>query len=278
LNAVITLAEFIGGLISGSLALLSDAGHNLSDTLALILGFAGEKAASSRPSVRFSFGLRRLEVIVALVNAVSLLAISIYIAVRAVQRLINPEPIFAPLMLAVALVGLTGNFASIVLLHRFRQQNLNLRAVFLHLFLDTLSSVSVVAAGVLLLFYDNFWWLDPIVSLFIVALVGVSSVGVLVESMRIILQAAPSSIDPRQVARALRELDGVESLHGLHIWAVNSTETFLSCHVCARPEVEHDRLIQNINRMLAERFGIEHSAVQIETTDFCNRQEEKCCR
>jgi cobalt-zinc-cadmium efflux system protein len=189
----------------------------------------------------------------------------------------NPEPIFAPLMLGVALVGLTGNFASILLLHRFRRRSLNLRAVFLHLLLDTLSSVSVVAAGVLLLFY-NLWWLDPIVSLFIVGLVGVSSIGVLIECMRIILQAAPSNIHPHQVAQALEKLDGVESLHGLHIWAVNSTEIFLSCHICARPEIEPDRLIQNINRMLSERFGIEHSAVQIETSDFCNRQEEKCCR
>ncbi len=278
LNAAITLIEFVGGLLSGSLALVSDAGHNLSDTLALVLGLAGEKAASRQPTARYSFGLRRLEVIVALANSLSLVAIAIFIAFEAAERFAHPRTIDAPVMLSVAAFGLAGNLFSIMLLHRHRRDSLNLRAAFLHLFYDALSSLAVVAVGVLLLFFP--WtWLDLVVSLLIVVMMVWSSLGIITEAMRILLQAAPRGIDPQRVQEAVLALPGIVSLHGLHIWSVSSSEVFLSCHLRVGENADRDQLILNVNRLLAEQFGIEHTALQVECGDICSRAgEEKCCR
>lgn len=269
LNAAITVAEFVAGFLSGSLALVSDAGHNLSDVLALMLGYAGERAARSRPSARFSFGLRRLEVLIALVNAVSLLAIGVFIVIEAVRRFAAPQPVQGGLMLVVALVGLVGNALSILLLQRHRGHSLNLKAAFLHLLYDTISSLAVVGVGLVLL-YRPWYWLDLTVSLVIVVMMIWSSLSIITEAVRVFLQATPSSIDPGQVRGAILAVAGVASLHGLHIWSVSSNEVFLSCHVCTvSSETDSNAVIQSINRTLREDFGIEHSAVQVETRPLC---------
>lgn len=278
-NAAITVTEFMAGMLSGSLALISDAGHNLSDVLALILGYAGERAAQRRPSARFSFGLRRLEVLIALVNALSLVVIGVLIVLAAAERFTKPVEVRGGLMLIVALIGLLGNGVSILVLHGHRRQNLNLKAVFLHLLFDTLSSVAVVAVGVVLLFRP-WYWLDLVVSLGIVVMIAISSAGVISEAVRIFLQAAPGSIDPQEVRGAILALDEIKSVHGLHIWSVSSKEIFLSCHVCTADEtLDTNQAILAINRMLTERFSIEHSTIQVETSPICTDDGAgNCCR
>lgn len=278
-NAAITVTEFVAGMISGSLALVSDAGHNLSDVLALILGYAGERTSQRRPTARFSFGLRRLEVLIALVNALSLVVIGVLIVLAAANRFTKPIEVQGGLMLTVALVGLLGNAVSILILHRHRRQNLNLKAVFLHLLFDTISSLAVVAVGVVLLFRP--WYrLDLLVSLAIVLMMVWSSVSIISEAVRIFLQAAPGSVDPQEVRGAILSLSEVEDVHGLHIWSVSSNEVFLSCHVCTRdPSLDTSQAILSINRLLAERFGIEHSAIQVETSPICSGDGNgNCCR
>lgn len=277
LNVVITVAEFTAGLLSGSLALVSDAGHNLSDVLALILGYAGEKATERKPTARFSFGFRRAEVLIALVNALSLVAIGAFVIVEAVARFRNPSPIDATLMLPVACIGLFGNLFSMLILRHERERNLNLRAAFLHLAFDTLSSVAVVGVGIVV-FFRPWLWLDLIVSLLIVVMMVWSSIGIIGESLRILLQAAPDSIDPERVRAVILGQEGVGEVHGLHIWSVNSNEIFLSCHICLDGHAPaSDRVIEAINDVLAQTFGIRHTTLQVETEPLCKGAETDCC-
>jgi len=278
-NAIITLTEYVAGLLSGSLALVSDAGHNFSDVLALILGYAGEKVVERQPTARYSFGLRRAEVLIALVNALSLVAIGAYVVIEAVDRFRNPAEIDAGILLPVALVGLFGNLFSVLILRRDRNRNLNLRAAFLHLAFDTLSSIAVVGVGVVLLFQP--WvWLDLVVSLLIVVMMVWGSIGVINESLRVILQAAPSGLDPEKVHEAILAVPNVREAHGLHVWSVNSNEVFLSCHVCVSngDATDTDQVIVAINKALEESFGIRHTTVQVETANLCrHRNGAGCC-
>jgi cobalt-zinc-cadmium efflux system protein len=173
LNLIITAAEYIGGVISGSLALISDAGHNFSDVMSLLLGLLGQKVSEIKPDNKFSFGMKRFEVLIALVNALALFAIGIFIIYEAVIRYLNPVNIDPYIMLPVAVTGLVGNALSIFILHRSREQNLNMRAAFLHLFYDAVSSVVVIAVGITMIF-TNIAILDLIASAVIVLMIAMS--------------------------------------------------------------------------------------------------------
>jgi cobalt-zinc-cadmium efflux system protein len=279
LNSVITAAEFIGGALSGSLALVSDAWHNLSDVLSLLLGYAGEKISARNPSRRYTFGFKRFEVLVALINALTLLVIGIYIIHEAIDRITRPVTVDLSVMFPVGCIGLGGNALSLVMLFRKRKENLNMRAAFMHLFYDTLSSIAVLAAAAIL-FFTGMTWADLAASIIIAVMIFWSSLEIIRESIRIFLQGVPGEIDPDEVYRRIIGLDGVASLHGLHIWSVNSTEIFLSCHVCTDRETnpETDTLIRNINELLEHEFGITHTTIQVETTLLCSVKDGECCR
>lgn len=278
LNVVITAAEYIGGVISGSLALISDAGHNLSDVLSLILGYTGEKVSERKRSNTYTFGLKRFEVLIALINALTLVIIGIYIFYEAVERFRNPVVVDFSIMLPVAVVGLAGNLISMVFLGHGREKSLNVRAAFLHLFFDAVSSVAVIAAAVIIYFTSNYW-VDIVISFFIAVMIIWSSLGILKESLRIFLQGVPGHIDSEEVYNAILAVNRVMSIHGLHIWSINSKETFLSCHVCmdASSGSLSDEIIKEINLMLNEKFIIEHTTIQVELSDFCGGHGGECC-
>ena len=279
-NIIITVTEFVGGILSGSLALLSDAGHNLSDVLSLILGYAGERVSRAKPGPVYTFGLKRFEVAIALVNALSLVAIGGYIVYEAVQRYMNPVEINPWILIPVALVGLAGNVVSMMVLHGKKDSSLNMKAAFLHLLYDALSSVAVVLVGVAMLFWHA-PVLDLAVSLLIVAMIAWSSAGVIREAMRIFMQGAPRGLDSEAVLGGILGVNGVGSVHGLHIWSVSSTEVFLSCHICVeKPGADTDGIIGRINGMLDERFGIRHTTIQGEKELLCgvNGKHGECCR
>ncbi len=278
-NAVITAAEYAGGLFSGSLALISDAGHNLTDVLSLVLGYAGERVSKGAPSRRYTFGLKRFEVLVALVNALGLVAIGLYIVYEAVERYMDPVPVDPSIMLPVALVGLAGNVFSILVLNRSRGDSLNMRAAFLHLVYDAISSVAVIAVGVALLVSDLVL-LDLAVSLVIAVMIVWSSMDILRESLRIFLQGAPAGIDTDAVYRGLMELPSVAGVHGLHIWSISSSEVFLSCHLRTEPDGsgDTDEVIAGANAMLEREFGITHTAIQVERALPCGESSGNCCR
>ena len=277
-NLVITGVEFAGGILSGSLALLSDAAHNLSDVLALIFGYLGERVSERKPSLEYSFGLKRFEVIMAVVNAVALCGVGIFIVYEAILRWRHPVDVDLRLMLPIALVGLAGNVLSILVLGR-GDKRLNVRAAFMHLLYDAVSSVAVIISGIVML-YTHAYWLDALVSIFIVVLIGVSSFDILLDAMRIILQVAPKHIDTQSVFERIVDTSGADNVHGLHIWSVSSSEVFLSCHICMNrdsAEVDADRIIRDVNAMLAEQFGITHTTIQVEAGDFCLVGDNGCC-
>jgi cobalt-zinc-cadmium efflux system protein len=277
LNSAITIVEYVAGVMSGSLALISDAGHNLSDVLSLALGYAGEKISEKNPSAHYTFGLRRFETLVALVNTVSLVVIGVFIAVEAVGRFLSPVPINTSLMLPVAVFCLAGNLISVFLLIRDRSHSLNMRAAFLHLLYDSITSGAVIVVAIVLIFRPGWVWIDLLASLVIVVMIMWSSMGILSESLRVFLQAAPASVDPEDVRSHLMEIPGVAGVHELHIWSVDSRDTFMSCHVLlGEAAAGSDGLIQAINAMLAREFHIEHTSIQIEHAYLCKGSCRSC--
>jgi cobalt-zinc-cadmium efflux system protein len=279
-NAVITLAEYIGGIMSGSLALISDAWHNLSDVLSLMLGYAGEKVSETDPNKKYSFGLKRFEVLIALINALSLVIIGIYIVYEAVTRFINPVSIDVTVMIPVATIALFGNIFSIITLMKNKDSSLNIKAAFLHLMYDAISSVAVIIAGVVL-YFTTIIWIDLAVSIIIVLMMIWSSADIIKESFRIFLQGTPLEIDADEVNKSIQMITGVGSLHGLHIWSISSSEIFLSCHVCidqSLDNIDTDQIIKKVNTMLEDKYGITHTTIQIENSVICNIKSGKCCR
>jgi cobalt-zinc-cadmium efflux system protein len=278
LNIIITITEYIGGFLSGSLALLSDATHNLSDVISLIFGYVGEKVSERKADLEYSFGLRRFEVITAVINALALWGIGIFIIYEAFLRWRNPVEIHLHIMLPIAAIGLIGNALSIFILGR-HEKGINARAAFLHLLYDAVTSVAVIAAG-LLIYFTGALWLDLFLSIAISVMMIASSLGILSEALRIFLQMAPRHIDADQVQRSIREITGANGVHGLHIWSVNSSEIFLSCHVCMDPglkPLDNDAIIRSLNAMLKEKFGISHTAIQVEKGAVCASGINGCC-
>ncbi|OHD65909.1 MAG: hypothetical protein A2176_03645 [Spirochaetes bacterium RBG_13_51_14] len=279
LNIFITAAEYIGGLLSGSLALISDAGHNLSDVLSLMLGYAGEKVSGKGPSRTFSFGLKRFEVIVALANALFLLGIGIYITYEAVSRYLHPVHINIGVMLPVGMIGFAGNLASMLVLFKERRSTLNMKAAFLHLLYDTISSVAVIGAGIAL-YFTGIVLVDLAISLVIVFMIAGSSLSIIRDSARIFLQGAPFHIDTDEVYRDISRIENVGSVHGLHIWSINSTEVFLSCHICVSGPAggsNTDDIIRKVNSMLEDTYDIRHTTLQVENAQLCS-DAGTCCR
>jgi len=277
-NIIITATEYAGGILSGSLALLSDATHNLSDVLALVFGYMGERVSEKKPDLDYSFGLKRFEVITAVINALALCGIGVFILFAAIQRWRNPVVVNLGIMLPIAFVGLTGNILSLLVLGR-KDASLNVRAAFLHLLYDAFSSLAVIATGMLML-YTHILWLDPLISIFIVIMIGVSSFDIILEALRIILQVAPKDVDTNDVYSSIIETSGARDVHGLHIWSVNSSEVFLSCHLCMeqnREELDTDWVVRQVNAMLAEKFGITHTTIQVEAGRFCIEDNQSCC-
>ncbi|RMF05994.1 cation transporter [Candidatus Woesearchaeota archaeon] len=271
LNIVITVAEYAGGIMSGSLALISDAGHNLSDVLSLIVGYIGERVSEKNATKKHSFGFKRTEIFTALINALALLAIAAYIMFEAVERMGERNTISLPVMLGVGSIGLLGNLASILILNREKESSVNMKAAYLHLFYDTLSSVFVILAAIIIYFTGNAV-VDIVASGIISLMILYSGMEVIKKTIHILMQGIPEGIDFDDVYTSLKSIHGVESVHRLHIWAVNSRETFLSVHVCVDDEGSKntDKVIKEINDMLAEKYFINHTTIQVEKSRLCD--------
>lgn len=276
-NSVITLAEFLAGLFSGYLALLADAVHNLSDVAALVLAWIGVKGSQLPPTKKSTYGFKRIEVMTAFISAASLVVIAVYIIWEAYRRFVDPQPITRPwLFLTVAVIGLVGNLLSVWLLHTEKGKSLNFKTAFLHMAFDALSSVAVIAGGIVILL-TGWVVIDVILSVAIALMIFWSSYLVIKETVLIFLEAVPPGIEFDKVHAAIEGIPDVCHVHDLHIWSLSSHETALSCHVCldrddlsAGPSV-----INRINSMIREKFGIGHGTVQLEVGE-CNRSDILC--
>ena len=271
LNLGFVAVEAILGVRAGSLALIADAGHNLSDVLGLGLAWGATLLAARVPTSRHTYGMRSSTILASLLNAVLLLIAIGAIAWEAVQRLRVPEPVEGGVVMGVAIVGIVINTATALLFRRGRERDLNIRGAFLHMVADAAVSAGVVLAGFAIT-VTNWLWLDPAVSLGIVVVIAVGTWGLLRESVNLALQAVPATIDAPSVNEYLAGLPGVTAVHDLHIWAMSTTEVALTGHI-VKPEVaDDDALLERINRELHHRFGIEHATIQVErdATHFCN--------
>jgi cobalt-zinc-cadmium efflux system protein len=261
LVCVYMVAEVVGGILSGSLALLADAAHMLSDAGALGLAiFAIWFARRPAPS-RHTFGYHRAEILAALANAATLLAIAFYVFIEALERLREPHVVEGELMMAVAAGGLAVNLASLWLLHAGRHDSLNIRGAWLHVVTDALGSVQAVVAGALILAF-GWHWVDAVASLLIGALVVYSAWALLRESVAVLMESAPRSIDVDQVRARLDQVSGCRGVHDLHIWTIASGLVALSAHCEAdRPPADEFRALQHD---LAHEFGIHHVTIQFD--------------
>lgn len=265
LNALIVVVEVAGGLLSGSLALLSDALHNLSDVAALALALVARKLGRRPNSPNHTYGLGRLEVLAAFLNSATLLIVSTLICREAIVRLMHPEPIHGGIMLAVAVVGLVANLASVFLLKGHDHADLNMRSAFLHLVQDTISSVAVVLAA---LFANSRYgrYLDPVVSILVLLLILRSGWGLLRDSVRILLEGTPTGLNLRDLQQDVQAHFPVRDLHHVHVWEVNAGRRVLSAHVhlAEMPLGDAESLLGRIREHLAHHWGIDHATLEPE--------------
>jgi cobalt-zinc-cadmium efflux system protein len=266
LNVGFVLFEAAFGILSDSLALLADAGHNLGDVLGLLLAWGAHFLSTRGSSYRRTYGWKSTTMLAALINAIILLVVVSGIAWEAIPRFSDPQPISGPTIIYVAAMGVVINTATALLFIADREKDLNIRGAFLHMAADAGVSLGVVIAGIIIVTI-GWLWIDPVVSLIIAAVILIATWRLLVDSVNLVLQAVPAGIDIKEVEKYLSDVPGVEAVHDLHIWAMSTTETALTAHV-VKPDLENDdAMLAQIRVEICDRFGIEHVTLQVERSD-----------
>jgi len=263
INLVLLVAEAVGGFITGSLAVLADAGHVLSDVGAIVLALIAARLAARPASSRRTFGYQRSEVLAALANGLTLVAVSVVIGVAAIGRFSNPPGIAGGGVLALGLLGLLGNAAATVYLARGERADVNLEGVLRHSFADALGSLGVVVAGAWVLLGGSDI-VDPIVGLLISVLVLLSSWRLIKEPFDVLMESAPADLDVDGMGAAICEVDGVRSVHDLHVWTVTAGFPALAAHVVVARGADRDEIRRRLEVELGQGFGIEHTTLQME--------------
>ncbi|MBP7765559.1 MAG: cation transporter [Syntrophaceae bacterium] len=276
LNLIIPAAQIWGGIVSGSMALISDALHNLSDFLALVINYAALIIGRRRPTLRHTFGFKRVEIFATLLSVALLYGAAFYIAIEAWDRWITPRPIMGKLVIWIALLGLAGNLLSAVLLHAGSKVNLNMKSAFLHMVADAATSLGVVVLSVVWLFWP-WYWLDPLFSWLVVVMILASGWSLLKDSFLILMNATPPGIDPAEIKEALEAIDGVTQIHDLHVWNPSNDSIALAVHITVPDQMlsRVDGLAGKVRAVLADRFHIDHPTLQFESIT-CNGGELLC--
>lgn len=274
LNIGITIAEVIGGLISNSLALISDALHNAGDVVAIIFTYIGNLVSKRKSNHKKTFGYKRVEILIALFNSISVIAISLFLMYEAFERIAKPAKINGLVMMIVAIAGLLGNGISALILKPASGENLNVRSAYIHLFADTLSSVAVIA-GSIFIYYYNIYWLDPVLTFIIALYVIKEGYSIIKETLDILMQSTPSDIDIDEIQRHIEKLNLVKNIHHVHVWRLNDTDVHFEAHIelCENISIKAaEEIIIEINEMLEHEFGITHVTLQPEF-NFCKEQK-----
>lgn len=262
LAASFMVAEVVGGLAANSLALLADAGHMLSDVAAIGLSLFALWMAARPSGAGKTFGYHRVEILAALVNGATLVALAVWVVVEAVGRLDEPPEVRGPLLLVVAIGGLVVNLIALLVLHGGRDESLNVRGAWLHVMADALGSVQAIAAGALIWAF-GWYWVDPVASIVIAVLIVYSSWSLLQEAVSVLMESAPGHLDVDEVRDAILAVEGVGEVHDLHVWTITSGFVALSAHVVAQ-EGRNGDLLPALRGELHDRFGIEHVTIQVE--------------
>ena len=264
-TAAVAVVETVGGILSDSISLVSDAVHMFTDVMAIGLSLFAITMAARSHSGAMTFGYHRAEVMVALANGVVLAVISLWVLYEAFLRVMSPRIIDAPLLLLTASIGLAGNLVVMYLLKHHAGKSINIHSAFIHVVYDTISSVAVITTGLIAL-NTGITIVDPLVAFLIAGLVARSAYSIVRSSTLILLEGAPSELDIREILATLKELDGVVDVHDLHVWTISTGMDALSGHVVVRDQMlsESNKLLSEINTVLAERYNITHTTIQME--------------
>ncbi|PWJ40795.1 cation diffusion facilitator family transporter [Sediminitomix flava] len=273
LNILITVSQLIGAIFSGSLALLSDAMHNFSDVAALVISYIANRLSRKNYTASKSYGYKRAEIVAALINTTALIGIGIYILVEAIGRLISThtEEVHGMTVVWLATFSIAANGLSVILLSQDAKHNMNMRSAYLHLLTDTLSSVAVLAGG-LMTYYYQIYWVDSVLSIMIAVLLIYSSWGLMTETIHVIMQFAPSNIDLVELEKRIEKIPGIKDMHHAHIWQLNDQEIHFQAHIDLVEDLktsENCKLMNEVEMILHNEFGIDHIILQAEygTTD-----------
>lgn len=275
LNLIITAAQIVGGLVSGSLALISDAIHNLSDSISVIVAWFAQVLSRKPSTLKSTFGYKRAEILAAFINSSALIAISIYLIFKAVDRLIHPQEVDALWMFWLGLLGLVANGLSVFVLEGEKNKNINIKAAYLHLLGDALTSLAVIA-GAALIWMFQVVWVDAVVTVIIGIYLFVHSFHILKESVTILMQMTPAEIDITKIKDCLVQIEGLKNAHHIHVWNLTDKILHLECHL----NLKHDlpvsattEITENVKRVLHDEFDIHHVTIQYE---FGNEEKLGC--
>ena len=258
------VVEFLGGIFSGSLALMADGGHMLSDAGSIGLALFALWLTTQPSGTRHTYGFHRTEILAATINGAALVAISVLIFIEAWERLLSPTRVQAPILILVAVGGLVVNLIGLWLLNDSREESLNMRGAWLHILADTLGSIQAISAGMLIWFFD-WYWADPLASIIIALLIIVSAWWVLRESVTVLMESSPMHIDVGEVLIAMKQVEGAADVHDLHVWTITSGMVALSAHVQTESKVDRDDLLKTFRSIIRKSFSILHATNQIES-------------
>lgn len=266
LNILITVAQVVGGLISGSLSLLSDALHNFSDVLSLIVSYIAAKLSKQKASIHRTFGYKRAEILAAFINASTLVIVAVLLIVEAYKRFLKPQEIESELVIWLSLIAILGNGFSVLLLKKDSKNNINMRSAYLHLFTDMMASVAVLIGGLLMKYYQLFW-VDSLLTLLIALYLIWVGYDLLKKSTKILMLFTPEHINIKDVVRAVNKIPKVNRLHHIHIWCLNDDELHLEAHLDFNEDItisEFDIILHEIEELLHHEFAINHVNIQPE--------------
>lgn len=275
LNLAFVIVEGVAGFISNSMGLLSDAGHNLSDTVSLVLAWVAFSLAKKAANKRFTYGYSRSTILASLINAAILLVAIGMIVVESIRKFSNPQPVDGDTVIWVAAVGVVINFATALFFRKGGKKDLNVKGAFLHMAMDALVSVGVVISGIVIK-YTGWNIIDPIIGLAIAVIIFISTWNLLKESLRLSLDAVPESIDIDEIEKDMLKVEGVKGIHHIHIWALGTSENAITVHVSVEDVSESERIKTDIRASL-NNHGIAHATIETEPCGYVC-EDEKCCQ
>jgi len=273
LNIVITVSQLIGGIISGSVALLTDALHNFSDVISLLLSYFTSRIARKKPTTKQTFGYKRAEILSAFVNSATLIAIAIFLIVEAVKRFSQTETILSDLVIWFAAGSIVINFVSVLLLHKDAKESMNMKSAYLHLLTDVMTSIAVMLGGILMKFY-NIYLIDSILSILIAIYLIFSSYKILISSIKIIMEFTPQEVDIYDIRDEINCIESVKNIHHLHIWQINEKSLFLEAHIDLEKDIkisDFQKILSKTEKILA-KSNITHFNIQPEFNKNCRKQ------
>lgn len=274
LNLFIFTSELIGGVFSRSLSLLSDSFHNLSDTLSIVISLIAIRFSKKDNSYKFTFGGKRAEILASFFNSIFLFIVSIVLIRESIIRLMNPLTVKTDLMLIIAVIGLFLNGISVLLLKNFSKDSMNIKSSYLHLLMDTLSSVAVTIGGVLMMIF-KIYWIDPILTLIITFYILKEGFEIFTNSMKILMEGTPKDIDLNKLKKAIESIDGISNLHHIHIWQLNEKNYLFEGHIKLKndfPVSKADEIRKEVQDLLNNEFNISHSTIQVEYNGCCEKE------